>query len=187
LENSELYGTPIGGVDPRGFSSILTFNGGALFTFDKPNENILQIQRRRDIPYERFGRVALRLGIDFLTATKAVFKNGADTVFDSSNEEGTDYIIEITHDALEHPPVVEDANHYYTAVGTTIPPNQRILFKSESEIRLLQERLEEARLNKDKELERGLKTAIGILEKILGPPAGPEAACFVAYLDQTEI
>lgn len=186
LEGSELYAGPIG-VDPAGFESILTFNGGALFTADKPNESILRHKPSGAGSYSAFGRVGLTLGVDFLSATSVVFKNGADTVFDSASEAGTDYTIEIVHDARLHPPIVEDANHYYTAVGTTIDPTDRILFMSISEVRLLQERLEAAKLNENTELERGLEAAIAALVKLLDFPAGPEAACFTAYLSQTPI
>jgi hypothetical protein len=78
---------------------------------------------------------------------------------------------------------VTDANHYYKAVGAGIPQEQKILFMSIRETELLRVRLEEARLKKDKALEEAIKT---LLEK-LGLPAGPEAACFPAYLGDTEL
>jgi hypothetical protein len=185
LENSELYNRPIGSNGM--FESLLTFDGGQIFTFDRPNESILQIQRRRADPYVDFGRVASSLGIDFLSAGRAVFKNGTTTVFDSSLEANTNYKIDIIHDAPQHPPTVEDANHYYTVLGTMIPESERIWFKSETEVQRLQVRLAEAKASKDRKLATALKAAIDEMVRTLGPPAGPEAACFTAYLDQTDL
>lgn len=156
--SSELYRFPIG-ANRSEFRPILTFNSGQLFTFPPLSDNFLLVQRGIFSAYQDFGRVAVTIGVDFLTAFSAVFRNGATTIFDSSTEPGTDYRIEITHDAEEHPPgPVSDANHYYRALGTGIHPEQRILFMS-----------------------------IPLGEDVGGPPAGPEAACFPAYLGQTDI
>jgi hypothetical protein len=115
------------------------------------------VQRGIFSTYEDFGRVAVILGVDFLTTVRAVFKNGDDPpIFDSSTEPGTDYVITINNDAATHPQgPVSDANHYYKALGTGIPAEQKILFLS-------------------------------INEGGSGP-AGPEAACFPAYLGQSNI
>ena len=154
---SELYTFPIG-ANKNEFRPILTFNSGQLFT-DRVSHNFLLVQRGIFSYYQTFGRVAIKIGVDFLTASSAVFKNGANTIFDSAAEPGTDYRIEITNDAAQHPAgPVSDANHYYRALGTGIPLEQRILFMSIPED-----------------------------EDVGGPPAGPEAACFPAYLGQTDI
>lgn len=177
----ELYRFSIG-ANRDEFMPILTFNSGRLFAAEL-SENFLLVQRGIFASYEDFGRVALTLGVEFLSATSAVFKNGPDVVFDSASEPGTDYKIEITHDAAQHPPVVTDANNYYKALGAGIPLEQRILFMSLSERELLKARLKEAQLKKNKELEDAIRNLL----RILGPPAGPEAACFPAYLGQTNI
>lgn len=181
----ELYPFSIG-ANRAELMPILTFNSGKLFAAEL-SENFLLVQRGIFSNYQDFGRVALTIGIDFLMTTRAVFKNGDVPVFDSATEQGTNYVIEIVHDAPQHPPIVTDANNYYKALGAGIPLEQKVLFMSVSEVRLLQDRLKAAKLHKNKELERGLKAAIDILVKTLGPPAGPEAACFVAYLGQTEL
>lgn len=186
LENSELFNGRIGSNGR--FESVLTFNdGGQVFTAERPNESILEIKRPGDADYRRFGRVALHLGVDFLGATRAVFKNGGQTVFDSQQEPGTNYNIDISHDAPEHPPTVEDANHYYTVLAPSLPANQRILFRSRSEAQLLRERLSAAKLGRDNELVKRLEADIDVLENLLGPPAGPEAACFTAVLGLTDL
>ena len=155
--SSEFYRFPIG-ADSDEFRPILTFNSGQLFTHAL-SDNFLLVQKGIFASYRPFGRVAVTIGIDFLTAFSAVFKNGAGTVFDSSTEPGIDYRIEITHDAARHPPgPVSDANHYYRALGSGIPLDQRFLFMS---------------------IPEG--------EDVGGPPAGPEAACYSAYLSQTDI
>lgn len=155
---SELYRFPIG-ANNNEFRPILTFNSGQLFTVPPLSDNFLLVQRGIFSSYQTFGRVAIRIGVDFLTAFSAVFKNGANTIFDSTAEPGTDYRIEITNDAAQHPAgPVSDANFYYRALGSGIPLEQRILFMS---------------------IPQG--------DEVGGPPAGPEAACFPAYLGQTDI
>jgi len=186
LENDELYGTDIG-ADPSGFSSILTINsGGELYTAEKPNESILQVLRPPAIDFEPFGRVALTLGVDFKSATRAVFKNGPKVVFDSDKEPNTNYLIEITHDAVSHLPVVLDANFYYTAVGSKIGLTNRISFLSSNLPKLLKatltQRIDEERRSGNREGERVLQT---LIDKLPEPPAGPEAACFPAYLSRS--
>ncbi len=157
---SELYRFPVG-VNIEEFRPILTFNTGQLFTAAL-SETPLLVQKGIFSAYETFGKVAVTLGIDFLTTFEAVFKNGNNTVFNSTAEPGTDYVINITHDAALHPGgPVTDANHYYRALGTGIPLEQRFLFMS---IR--------------PEAQAGLPPV---------PPVGPEAACFPAYLGQSEL
>lgn len=156
-KESELYTFPIGSNSSE-FNPLLTFNSGQLFTA-AISEDFLQVQRGIFSSYENFGYVAVQLGIDFLTAFKVVFKNGNQTIFDSATEPGIDYRIEISHDADVHPQgPVTDANNYYRALGTGIPLEQKILFMS---------------------IRPGIQAG--------GPPAGPEAACFPAYLGRTSI
>jgi hypothetical protein len=157
LERStELYKFPIGATSDE-LKPVLTFNSGQLFPLSL-SENFLLVQRGIFSAYENFGRVAVILGVDFLTTARAVFRNGDDTpIFDSSTEPGTDYVITINHDAATHPPgLISDANHYYRALGTGIPVEHKILFMS-------------------------------IHEEGGSGPAGPEAACFPAYLGQSNI
>jgi hypothetical protein len=118
---AELYPFSIG-ANTAEFVPILTFNSGQLYTVGPLSEDFLLVQRGMYAAYEDFGRVALTLGVDFLSTTSAVFKNGPDEVFNSTSEPGTHYQIEITHDAAQHPPVVTDANHYYKGVGAGISP-----------------------------------------------------------------
>lgn len=175
---AELYGFSIG-ANRAEFRPILTFNSGRLFAAEL-SANFLLVQRGIFSSYADFGRVAVKLGVEFLSATSAVFKNGSNVVFDSTSQPG-DYQIEITNDATQHPPVVTDANHYYKAVGAGIPQELRILFLSVSERELLKAKLREAISGGDETLIATLKDLL----RILGPPAGPEAACFTAYLGQT--
>jgi len=149
---SELYAFPIG-ANTDELKPVLSFNSGQLFTA-AISYNFLQVQRGIFARYQDFGFVAITIGVDFLTTFRAVFKNGNNLIFDSATEPGTDYVIEMTNDADNHPPgPVSDANHYYRALGTGIPLEHRILFMSTPQVG--------------------------------GPPAGPEAACYTAYVSQT--
>lgn len=184
LENQELYGHPLT-VDPDAFSTILTFNGGKLFTADKPNESLLQIMRGLGADLETFGRVALKIGIDFDSATRVVFSNDGQPIFNSANEPGTNYKIELTHDAKVHLPVVTDANYYYSAIGLDIPVSDRIFFLSSNLIQLLSKDLKQVTRVKDNRFAEILNATIEGLIREEKPPAGPEAACFPAYLGST--
>jgi hypothetical protein len=177
----ELYDFSIG-ANRSELMPILTFNSGQLFAADL-SESFLLVQEGIFSPYRDFGRVALAIGIRFPSATRAVFKNGDVPLFDSETSPGTDYVIEITHDAPEHPSVVTDANNYYKALGAGIPVEQKILFMSLAYPRILRERFEKAQRDNNKEL---ADTINSLIEK-LGHPAGPEAACFAAYLGRTEL
>lgn len=158
---SELYRFPVG-VNIEEFRPILTFNGGQLFTFAL-SETPLLVQRGIFASYQTFGKVAVTLGVDFLTTSQAVFKNGNATVFDSAAEPGTDYVITITNDAAVHGGgPVTDANNYYRALGTGIPLEQRFLFMS-------------------------IRPAAPVPVGGPAPPVGPEAACFPAYLGQSDL
>lgn len=190
LENSELYGSTIGAIKDA-FKQFLTFNSGELFTPTRGiSYNKLQVQRGSNSDYETFGFVAGTIGVEFSLADKVVFKNGGVPVFDSSDPPpGTNYRIELENDAPPNSIIVADANHYYKAVGSGIPQERKILFASVVEDQrlkimlqhYLEGLLEEAR-------SAGDRTHIAVLEKLLRetPPAGPEAACFPAYLSRTD-
>jgi len=165
LENSELYDGSIG-VKKSAFKQVLTFNSGNLFNdvnedADNPSYNPLLIQKGNEANYQEFGFVSIRIGILFSANGSIVFTNGngPNPIFDSSKDPaGTNYIIRLTNDLDEnhtHPVLVTDANHYYKAVGSTIPLEERILFAS-------------------------------ITETDGGPPVGPEACCFPAYISRTD-
>jgi hypothetical protein len=159
---AELYRFPVG-VNSEEFRPVLTFNSGQLFTFAL-SETPLLVQKGIFASYQTFGVVAITLGIDFLTTVQTVFKNGAETVFDSATEPGTDYVVTITNDAAVHPGgPITDANNYYRALGTGIPLEQRFLFMS---------------------IRPPAPAPVGGAPL---PPVGPEAACFPAYLGQSEL
>lgn len=188
LENRELYDRPIG-VDPVGFKQVLTFNSGELFNDvsqgDSPSTSPLLIQKGINANYEEFGFVAVRIGIAFTGAQRVVFTNGGGLVFDSAQKpDGTNFEISLDHDARAHPqPIITDANHYYKAVGSGIPHDKRTFFASvKAKVNLLI-RLDEAKSRRDSAL-------VAELEALLagpGVPAGPEAACFPAYLGRSEL
>ena len=145
------------GADINEFNPLLTFNSGQLFSFAL-SENFLQVQKGIFSTYEDFGYVAVKLGIDFFTTVRTVFINGVDPpVFDSLTEPGTDYLITIKNEAKTHPPGPVTDANHYY---------------------------------------RGLGSGISLQQRILflsetdpglSPPAGPEAACFPAYLSQSNI
>ncbi|HVG34294.1 MAG TPA: hypothetical protein VM911_14585 [Pyrinomonadaceae bacterium] len=183
LENSELYDGPIG-AKKSAFKQVLTFNSGELFNdagSDNPSYNPLLYQKGSNSNYEDFGFVAIRIGVLFSMAGRVIFKNGNNVVFDSDQHPaGTNFRIKLDHDATTHPALSTDANHYYKAVGSGIPPEERILFASIKEDEALRAILNTAKLREDSAL-------VDQLEKLrLDPPAGPEAACFPAYISRTE-
>jgi hypothetical protein len=181
LENSELYDGTIG-AKKSGFKQVLTFNSGELFNDndqDNPSYNFLLIQRGSDANYEDFGYVSIRIGIAFSANGTVVFTNGNNVVFDSSQDPaGTNYRINLENDAATHPSLCTDANHYYKAVGSGIPPEERILFASVTQNDALLAMADQARLRGNDQFANSLASA--------SPPAGPEAACFPAYISRTE-
>lgn len=184
LEN-DLYSASIG-FKPGGFKQVLTFNSGELFTDsvnkpDNPSYNFLLIQRGSDANYEDFGFVAIRIGIAFSTNSNVVFTNGGTLVFDSNQDApGTNYEIDLINDASSHPRLCTDANHYYKGVGSGISPDEKILFASVQDDEELKSMLAAATL-------RGDHARVTELKKVnLGAPAGPEAACFPAFMSRTD-
>lgn len=186
LENSELYDGPIG-VKKSAFKQVLTFNSGELFNDvtadpDNPSYNFLFVQKGSETNYQEFGFVSIRIGIKFTTAHGSIVftnGNGPDPVFDSAiDKPGTDYIISLTNDTEEHPDVVTDANHYYKALGNAIPPEERILFASITQKDALRAMVKQAKSH-------GNTRFVAALENV-EPPAGPEAACFPAYISRSD-
>lgn len=189
LENEELYGTTIG-ANKNKFRQILTFNSGELFAAHPLSYNKLLAQGGSDAEYERFGFVAGVLGVRF-AAERVMFKNGDDPVFDSGTfDPGTNFRILLENDALPNSPIVTDANHYYKGVGAGISPEQRILFASivqRDELRIKFEHQLQVLMKEIKDT--GDQALVDALQRLLplDPPAGPEAACFPAYLSRTEL
>jgi len=194
LENpNELYKNPPIGVKPGGFKHVLTFNSGNLFTdalgkSDNPSYNPLQVQRGENANYENFGFVAIRIGIDFNTNDSVRFTNGtgggAGVIFDSTQDQpGTTYEINLVNDldpAIPHPRICTDANHYYKGVGPNLTPAEKILFASVTEN-------EDFKAMITTTLLRGDRQRATLLEQLqLSGPAGPEAACFPAYMSKTD-
>ena len=180
----ETYPTSIG-ANRAELVPLLTFNSGELFTAGPLSQDFLLVQKGIASTFNDFGRVALTIGIDFVSEN-AKFMNDTIPVFDSTTEPNTDYTIEIVHDATGHGQVVTDANFYYSALGrlgTTIPLNQLILFMSVNVRTVLANMQEKAIREKDDALADAIRT---VLLK-LGPFVGPEAACFPAYLSQTTL
>lgn len=190
LENAELYNSSIG-ANSAAFKQILTFNSGELFTAPLGlSYNFLMVQKGIVSDYEDFGTVAVKIGVEFSMTESVVFTNGSSVVFDSSTfPAGTNYEIELENDAPPISRLVTDANHYYKGVGSGIPHDQRIQFASIVEVDeriIILEDLLRARL--EKAIQEGNRELAAAFEKVLtsGPPAGPEAACFPAYLDRSD-
>jgi len=191
FENDELYKVAIG-FKPGAFRHILTFNSGDLFTdsagkIDNPSYNALLVQRGENANYEEFGFVAIRIGIAFATNDSVRFTNGsgggAALIFDSTQDTpGTNYEISVVNDLdpnLPHPILCTDANHYYKGVGPGITPAEKILFASITESEEFETLIRST-------LMRGDRQRIEELEKFkFDAPAGPEAACFPAYMGKT--
>lgn len=197
LDDPEFYGFAIG-ADRSMFDPILRFNGGELFTATPPNDSVLDTHKLFGNPQHR-GRVALVLGVAFKNATRAVFRNGNDVVFDSNDHPGDDYVINLSHNTDEHPTSSSDANWYYVGLGENIPLGQEILFSSNSTlVHQLGEVLEhmhmqaqtqaqgDSRMREPHILEK-IEALIAKLRANGHILAGPEAACFPAYLSMSKM
>lgn len=187
FENQELYPNSIGANKSK-FKQILTFKGGELFSGAPLSYNKLLVQRGSEAEYETFGFVAGIIGVLF-SGDRVVFRNGGSVVFDSGTfDPGTNFRIELENDALPSSVLVTDANHYYKGIGSGIPHDERILFASivqRDDLRIhfehqLQVLLHDAQERGDNALANALQNLLP-----LGPPAGPEAACFPAYVSRT--
>jgi hypothetical protein len=181
LENEELYDHEIG-ASKDGFKQILTFNKGELFTAET-SSNPLLIQRGSFGEYEPFGFVAITIGVkislDQANSSAAFLNGGTDVLGYKPN---TDYQIAIIHERMDqHPMLVNDANHYYKAVGSGVPVAERFLFLSineEAVLKAMRERNREDRDEKDAKEE-------AMVDDYLR--AGPEAACFSAYFSDSNL
>jgi hypothetical protein len=129
LENLELYGDTIG-AKKSGFSPILTFTNGDLFTFFV-SKGPLFTQRGLFSTTKKFGFVGNAIGVDFRldqADSTAIFRNGGQAI--PIPDATQNWEIEINNDAAVHSGIVTDANNYYKAVGLDLAEQQRILFMS---------------------------------------------------------
>ena len=174
------------------FKPIIKFNGGELYTAEPVNDSILEVFRGLTLNAERIGRVALKLGIDFSNVTRAVFRNDPhDPIFDSNKDgAGTNYTIVVSNNRPEHMGMSMDADLYYTAVGTDIGLDKRITFRSVSNrMRQLQDSIDEIHSQSERhaEFEKKQQETLDKLDATGDKRAGPEAACFPAYLSQSKL
>jgi hypothetical protein len=157
LENEELYGRGIG-ARRSAFSPILTFKNGDLFTKRISRDHLFT--QRGIFDTRDFGSVANIIGAEFLldqpSNSTAVFHNGLEPF--PIPDPTKDWEIEINNDAPSHSGIVTDANHYYKAVGSGLTEAERFLFMSFSE----------------GDSDEG------------SVPAGPEAACFSGFFDESQ-
>jgi hypothetical protein len=188
LENQELYKKPIG-ANKASLSPILTFNAGELFT-DTISRDHLEILRGSDTNFQDFGFVAIKIGLVIAldkAGSQATFKSGGSPVFTVRDSDNALYEIDITHESPKpHPKVVTDANYYYTAVGSKLTGDDLIQFRSvDTSLLPLMARLKQAQLEKNPITEAAVEAILKLMTA-LGPPAGPEAACFPAVLTQSD-
>ncbi len=162
FEGDELYGREVG-ADRSRFRSILSVNGGELFTH-VVSTNKLLARSENDPPgeFRTIGKVATEIGIEInldRPESRARFYNGTSQMF----EVGPDDHVEIVLKRIR-PPVHdhhganhnEDANFYYSAVGMKLGPGEKQLFSST-------------------QLPAG------------SPPASPEAACLVGKFSKSRL
>jgi len=129
FESLELYSDPIG-AKKSGFSPLLTFTNGDLFSFFV-SRGPLFTQRGLFSPSKKFGFVATAIGAEFRldqADSTAVFRNGGQAI--PIPDPTQNWEIEINNDADAHFGIVTDANNYYKAVGLDLAEQQRILFMS---------------------------------------------------------
>jgi hypothetical protein len=173
----EFYPSPLG-ADKSGFAYLFTLNTGDISTVDISSD-VLWAQRGMYADYEQIGYVAVSLKIVIRLdkpESSAILLHGGQPILTS--EPDTSYNIKIVHDAPTHPPIVTDANYYYTAVGAGIREVDRIRFLSTStygSIVTATKKFEGTPLGEEF---RSLLTKI----YVDSPPTGPEAACFPPFL-----
>jgi hypothetical protein len=195
LENEEVYGNTIGaiGANKAKFKEILTFKSGELFSGSPLGSglsyNRLHRQKGSEAEYTEFGFVAGSFGVLF--SADRFISSGTNPVFDSSTfAAGSEFRIELEMDATPNSVIVADANHYYKAVGAGIPPDERHLFASIVGRNALKVETEHQLLVFLQDAEaKGDKATVAALQKLLPltPPAGPEAACFPAYMSRSDL
>ena len=174
------------------FKPIIKFNGGELYTAEPVNDSILEVFRGLTLNAERIGRVALKLGIEFANATSAVFRNDPhDPIFDSNKDGvGTNYTIQVSNNRKAHGGTSMDADLYYSALGADIDLDKRITFRSVSNrISQLEESRDEIHSQSERhpEFEKKQQETLDKLHALGDQRAGPEAACFPAYLSQSKL
>jgi hypothetical protein len=194
VDLDELYGFAIG-ADRDMFSPILSFNGGELFTAVTPNDSILDRHPLLGAS-QHIGRVALYLGVFFKNSTRAIFRNEGVAIFDSNDNPGDDYEIHISHGTRQHSTSSADANWYYIGVGENIPLLEEIMFSSDSTLVQQLTEIEPDHAGMENHGSSAMPSDV-VMEKVKAkieklrangiPFAGPEAACFPAYLSQTKM
>ncbi len=126
----DFYVNPIG-ARKGGFRSLITLNNGELFT-QLISQNKLQFRQGTTGAWRDFGHVAVVTGVEITLddpQSSAVFTNGGTLVFQS--EPQTDYQINIDRgDDGTHTVMGSDADYYFTAVGPSLTPDQRLHFRS---------------------------------------------------------
>lgn len=124
----ELYQKQIG-AKKAGFLSFLSLNNGELFAHSI-SKNKLKTKKPSDDDFEEFGHVATQIGVDIVLdqpRSKAVFKNGDETIFTAEGTSRFDVLIERV--CGKQPAGAEaDANAYYTAIGDLLGDEERIIF-----------------------------------------------------------
>ncbi|HEV7396091.1 MAG TPA: hypothetical protein VGN86_06240 [Pyrinomonadaceae bacterium] len=148
---SDLYPKAIG-AKRAGFNPVLTLNSGELVT-RKLSDNQLIIKRGPNGPKQIFGTVAVKTGIDIVLDqpnSRAVFTNGDKVVFKADNQSSFQITIARVCNSQAGG---SDADSYYTALGASIPDDEKIFFSSTP-------------------LPAG----------VLSPPGSPDAACFSGHV-----
>lgn len=184
------------GADRDMFDPILSFNGGELFTAVPANDSILDAHKLLGAT-RHVGRVALVFGVFFKNATQAIFKNGGQIVFDSNDHPGDDYEINISHNTDQPHTSSSDANWYYAGIGENIPLGEEILFSSNAT--LVQQLIDtfghhesemqghEGSARHSEQVAEKIQAKIDQLRANGHIVAGPEAACFPAYLSVSKM
>jgi len=125
---SEIYHKPIG-AKKAGFVSLFSINNGELLARSL-SKNKLLIKRGMKGSFQEFGTVATKTGIDIVLDqpnSKAVFKNGNQTVFTADSTSTFQINIERL---CQKEAGGSDADSYYTAIGDLVPDPEKIFFSS---------------------------------------------------------
>ena len=174
------------------FEPIIKFKGGELYTAEPVNDSILEVFRGLTVDPEPIGRVALKLGIDFSNLNSVSFRNDPRPVIFDTNIDGagTNYTVLVSNNRKPHGGLSNDADLYYTGLGGNLHPEELITFRSVSNrIRQLEESIAEIHSQGERhaEFEKKQQETLDKLHAIGDQRAGPEAACFPAYLSQSKL
>jgi hypothetical protein len=126
----ELYQKPIG-AKKAGFVSFLSLNNGELFA-NFLSKNKLKTKKLADVDFEEFGHVATQTGIDIVLdqpKSKAVFKNGNQTIFTADRTSSFRVLIERVCSGQTEG-ANADANAYFTAIGDLLSDEEKIIFSA---------------------------------------------------------